>query len=387
MKMSEGLQIPTTVWEAAHVATLELNSVHKYYLSGQKIVHAVDDLNLKVADGELLAVLGPSGCGKSSTMRMIAGLEAVTYGTISIDGKAVNNLTPAQRNVALAFESYALYQHMTVEQNIGFCLSSRGIADAERSSRVHEIAATLGIQNLLGTRPGSLSGGQQQLVSLSRAIVRKPNIVLLDEPISHLDTMTRIETSMRIRELHNRMGITMIYVTHNQEEALALADRIAIMEGGRLLQIGTREQIIEEPANMFVATFVGEPPINLIPCELRKNDGGVVARSAKGGFSVLLSKRQADIASRKGSGEVIAGLRPRDLHLAPLSKDYQSLSGTLRYSEFLGENTNFGVEFEENSIVVATVTPTGRLEKGEKRKVFLDAERLLFFDPDSGLRL
>ena len=187
--------------------------------------------------------------------------------------------------------------------------------------------------------------------------------------------------------MHNRMGITMIYVTHNQEEALALADRIAIMEGGRLLQIGTREQIIEEPANMFVATFVGEPPINLIPCELRKNDDGVVARSAKGGFSVLLSRRQADIASRKGSGEVVVGLRPRDLHLAALSKDYQSLSGTLRYSEFLGENTNFGVEFEENSIVVATVTPTGRLDKGEKRRVFLDAERLLFFDPDSGLRL
>ncbi len=369
------------------MATLALNSVHKYYLSGRKTVHAVNDVSLDVADGELLAVLGPSGCGKSSTMRMIAGLEAVTYGTISIDGKEVNDLSPAQRNVALAFESYALYQHMTVEDNIGFCLSSRGVPGAERASRVSEIASVLGITKLLGMRPGSLSGGQQQLVSLSRAIVRKPNVILLDEPISHLDTITRIETSMRIRELHNRTGITMIYVTHNQEEALALADRIVIMEGGRLLQIGTREQIIEEPANTFVAAFVGEPPINLIPCELSRGDAGMVTRSERGGFSVQLSRRQSETVARESKGKVLVGIRPRDLCLSPLGEVSQSIRGTVRYSEFLGENTNLGLEVEQDRILVASVTPTRALEKGENHSVYLDAERLLLFAPDTGLRL
>jgi multiple sugar transport system ATP-binding protein len=369
------------------MATLSLNNVHKYYLSGRKVVHAVEDLNLAVADGELLAVLGPSGCGKSSTMRMIAGLEAVTYGTIEIGGKEVNGLSPAQRNVALAFESYALYQHMAVEDNIGFCLSSRGVSDKERISRVAEMASLLGIQNLLKKRPGSLSGGQQQLVSLARAIVRKPNIVLLDEPISHLDTITRIETSMRIREVHNRMGITMIYVTHNQEEALALADRIAIMEGGRLLQIGTREQIIEEPLNTFVASFVGEPPINLIPCTLAKTAGEATLRSEKGGFQVRLSQKQAALVEREGSGRITVGLRPRDLSMTAPSPHYQKLSGTLRFSEFLGENTNFGVEIEENRLLLASVVPTGGIEKGRECRIYLDGERLLFFSPESGLRL
>ena len=368
------------------MATLELNSVHKYYRSGRSIVHAVDDLSLEIADGELLAILGPSGCGKSSTMRMIAGLEAVTYGTIRMNGREVNPLSPAERNVALAFESYALYQHMTVGDNIGFCLSSRGVPDAERISRVTQIAQVLGIEDLLETRPGSLSGGQQQLVSLSRAIVRKPNVILLDEPISHLDTMTRLETSMRIRELHHRMGITMVYVTHNQEEALALADRIAIMENGRLLQVGTRQEIIEAPTNTFVAAFVGEPAINLIPCDLTQSAGRVTARSEKGSFRVGLSQRQADTVV-PGNGKVLVGLRPRDVYLSPPTSAAQSLSGTLRYSEFLGESTNLAVELDQGQMLVASVTPTGRLDRGKTCTVYLDPERLLFFSPESGLRL
>ncbi len=369
------------------MATLELDSVHKYYLSGASVVHAVDDLNLMVADGEFLAVLGPSGCGKSSTMRMIAGLEAVTYGSIRIDGKEVNAMSPAQRNVALAFESYALYQHMTVEENVGFCLSSRSVPDAERVSRVKEICSTLGIQGLAKMRPGALSGGQQQLVSLSRAIVRKPNVILLDEPISHLDTITRIETSMRIREIHNRLGITMIYVTHNQEEALALADRIAIMEGGRLLQVGTREQIIEQPINTFVAAFVGEPPINLIPCEIASSEGRTVVRSERGGFTAQLSRQQAEVVAKPNGASVVVGLRPRDLYLQPVGSGSQGLSGTVRYSEFLGENTNMGLEIEEDRTLVASVTPTRGLEKGARRTLYVDSDRLLFFSPDSGLRL
>lgn len=369
------------------MATLDLDGVHKYYLSGKSVVHAVDDLNLNVANGELLAVLGPSGCGKSSTMRMIAGLEAVTYGSVRVDGREVNALSPAQRNVALAFESYALYQHMTVEENVGFCLSSRGVPDAERVARVKEICTTLGIHGLAKMRPGALSGGQQQLVSLSRAIVRKPNVILLDEPISHLDTITRIETSMRIREIHNRMGITMIYVTHNQEEALALADRIAIMEGGRLLQVGTREQIIEQPVNTFVAAFVGEPPINLISCEISSADGRTVVRSERRGFTAQLSRQQAEMVARAGGARVVVGVRPRDMYLAPVGSGSPGLSGTIRYSEFLGENTNLGLEIEEDRSIVASVAPTRGLEKGAACTLYVDGERMLFFSPDSGLRL
>jgi multiple sugar transport system ATP-binding protein len=369
------------------MATLELEAVHKYYRSGKSAVHAVDDLNLDIADGELLAVLGPSGCGKSSTMRMIAGLEAVTYGSIRMDGKEVNALSPAERNVALAFESYALYQHMTVAENIGFCLASRGVHNPERAARVTEIARILGIDGLLEARPGSLSGGQQQLVSLSRAIVRKPNVILLDEPISHLDTMSRLETSMRIRELHHRMRITMVYVTHNQEEALALADRIAIMEGGRLLQVGTRQDIIESPVNTFVAAFVGEPAINLFPCQLQENGGRVTVRSEQGGFRADLSPRQVQAIARHGQGKVLVGLRPRDAYLSPLTHGAQSVSGTLRYAEFLGESTNLGLELDQGQMLVASVAPTSRLERGTPCTIHLDPERLLFFSPHSGLRI
>jgi len=369
------------------MATLRLEGIHKYYRSGKNVVHAVDDLNLDIADGELLAVLGPSGCGKSSTMRMIAGLEAVTYGSIRMDGKEVNALSPAERNVALAFESYALYQHMTVAENVGFCLASRGVPEAERTARVTEIARTLGIDGLLAARPGALSGGQQQLVSLSRAIVRKPNVILLDEPISHLDTMTRLETSMRIRELHHRMRITMVYVTHNQEEALALADRIAIMEGGRLLQVGTRQEIIDSPLNTFVAAFVGEPAINLFPCQLQDSGGRVAARAERSGFQVELSPRQAQAMARHGQGKVLVGLRPRDAYLSPPSNGAQSISGTLRYAEFLGESTNLGLELDQGEMLVASVTPTGRLERGSPCTVHLNPDRLLFFSPESGLRI
>jgi multiple sugar transport system ATP-binding protein len=373
--------------EEVAVATLDLKSLHKYYLSGEKIVHAVNDMNLAVSDGELLAVLGPSGCGKSSIMRMIAGLEAVTYGQVLIDGREVNRQTPAERNVALAFESYALYQHMTVEENIGFCLFSRGIQEDEKTTRVATIASLLGIETLLKIRPGSLSGGQQQLVSLARAIVRNPNVILLDEPISHLDTITRIETSMKIRELHNKMGITMIYVTHNQEEALALADRIVIMEEGRLLQVGTRQEIIEKPYNIFVATFVGEPPINLIRCQLQEKDGEVTANSEGGGFKLHLSKAQLTVVAQGRGKEIIVGIRPRDVSFFQKGLDGQSFSANLRYSEFLGENTNVGLEYEEAKMIVASVSPMKGLTKGENRKVFFDADKALFFEVESGLRL
>lgn len=369
------------------MASIDLINVHKYYLSGKQVVHAVDDLNIHIADGELLAVLGPSGCGKSSTMRMIAGLEAVTYGRILIDGKEVNQLTPAQRNIALAFESYALYQHMTIEENIGFCLSVRGVSEKERKTRVHEIADMLGISDILSMRPGSLSGGKQQLVSLARAIIRKPNVILFDEPISHLDTTTRLETSMKIRELHNHTGITMIYVTHNQEEALALADRIVIMDGGKLQQIGTREEIIEKPVNTFVAKFVGEPPINLIDCSVLKNSSSYFLISQGGGINVQLSEKQQKLVTDAKLDKITIGLRPRDLHSSPVIDNCKKLKGKLKYCEFLGENSNISLEYEDGKEIVASVFPDSSLKREMAFEIFFDPEKLFFFSPKTKLLL
>ena len=369
------------------MASVALKSVHKYYLSEKKTVHAVDDLNLDIADGEFVAVLGPSGCGKSSTMRMIAGLEAVTLGSILIDGREVNALSPAQRNIALAFESYALYQHMTIEENIGFCLDVRKVEPTEIKRRVHEIADLLGISDILGVRPGSLSGGKQQLVSLARAIVRKPNVILLDEPISHLDTITRLDVSMRIREIHNQTGITMIYVTHNQEEALALADRIVIMDNGRLQQTGKRDQIINEPVNTFVATFVGEPPINFIPCGIKEEGQKKYVVSPEGKIRFTLTEKQSEAIRRENLDTVNIGIRPRDLSTVKREGHYEEVIGRIHYSEFIGETTNLGVEYEKGSQIVASVAPGRDLKKGNECILYFDTNKLLIFSLSTNLRL
>lgn len=369
------------------MASVSLKNVHKYYLSDKKTVHAVDDLNLEIADGELVAVLGPSGCGKSSTMRMIAGLEAVTLGGIQIDGREVNALSPAQRNIALAFESYALYQHMTVERNIGFCLSVRNVEENEIRKRVGEIAELLGITDILGLRPGSLSGGKQQLVSLARAIVRKPNVILLDEPISHLDTITRLDVSMKIREIHNQTGITMIYVTHNQEEALALADRIVIMENGRLQQAGRREEIINKPINTFVATFVGEPPINLIKCRIAEEGGFRYAVSEGDRIRFRLTDTQAETVSRENLDGVNIGIRPRDLFTTKKETHFERITGQIRYSEFIGEMTNLGIECGNGSQLVASVAPRRDLTKGGECSLYFDKSKVFLFSPETNLRL
>jgi len=235
------------------MAVISLEKVNKYYYSRRRLVHAVKDLDMEIKEGEFVSIVGPSGCGKSSTMRMIAGLEGITDGAIRFDGKVVNAMSPAERNVALAFESYALYQHMTVRENISFCLRNKKLSRQQIKEQVDWVTELLSIGNILELKPVSLSGGQQQLVSLARALVRNPSVTLLDEPISHLDSRSRKDISLAIRRVHRELGLTLIYVTHNQEEAFALADRIAVMNEGVLQQVGTREEILSKPANLFVA--------------------------------------------------------------------------------------------------------------------------------------
>ncbi|NNF29029.1 MAG: ABC transporter ATP-binding protein [Gemmatimonadetes bacterium] len=225
----------------------------------------IEALDLEVVPGELLVLLGPSGCGKSTLLRLIAGLEEPSAGSVSIGGRAVDDVPPALRNVAMVFQSYALYPHMTVAQNLGFGLKSRGLSRAEIHDRVARTAETLELSELLERKPGQLSGGQQQRVALGRALVREPGVFLLDEPLSNLDAGLRLKTRDEIAALHRRLGTTMVFVTHDQMEAMSLGQRIAVMDQGRLQQIGTPEQIYDRPANLFVARFIGTPAINLAP--------------------------------------------------------------------------------------------------------------------------
>lgn len=247
------------------MATLELRNVEKHYGG----VHAVDGIDLSIADGEFLAILGPSGCGKSTTMRMIAGLEPPTKGDILIGGEVVTHLPPRLRNVSMVFQSYALYPHMSVAENIAFPLKVRHVARAEREQKVKWVAKLMGVERLLQRRPARLSGGEKQKVALARALVRDPTLFIFDEPLSSLDAKVRAMARSELRLLHDRTGITTVYVTHDQLEALGMGDRIAVMENGRVRQVGTPQELYAHPADTFVASFLGMPPMNLLERDSR----------------------------------------------------------------------------------------------------------------------
>jgi multiple sugar transport system ATP-binding protein len=251
------------------VASIKLESVHKKY--GE--VHAVRGISFEVRDKEFVALLGPSGCGKSSTMRMIAGLEEISGGTIYFDGKPVNRVRPRDRNVAMAFETYALYPTLTVYENLAFPLRCAGWSQNKVDQKVREHARLMELSRLLDRMPGELSGGQAQRVGLGRALVREPAVFLLDEPISHLDTRQRFRMRQFIKRLHLELGYTMILVTHDQEEAMAMADRIVVMNEGEVLQIGTPDEVYQHPTDEFVAGFVGEPPMNFLDGRIQRSDG------------------------------------------------------------------------------------------------------------------
>ncbi|MBC8388250.1 MAG: ABC transporter ATP-binding protein, partial [Actinobacteria bacterium] len=321
------------------------------------------------------------------TMRMIAGLEQITDGNIYINNKKVNDLDPATRNVALAFESYALYQHMTVRENISFCLKVKKFSKKEIEEKINWAGNLLGISEILESKPASLSGGQQQLVSVARALIRKPSVTLLDEPISHLDTRTRLKISLKIRQIQNETKLTMVYVTHNQEEALALADKIAVMNNGELQQVGERSKIIDKPINTFVADFIGEPSINFIECQLLNDNNTLKAVSENGSFQIKLDKEIASTVKYNNLDNLIIGIRPIDLYTEQDKKDSKKIVGEIIYFEFLGETGIVKARIGGQTDMVVVVNPSLKFKKGEKIDLYFNIEKVHFFNPGNGIRI
>ncbi|MCB9453054.1 MAG: ABC transporter ATP-binding protein [Anaerolineaceae bacterium] len=362
------------------MASVELRNLRKTY---DKKNWAVDDVSLTIPDGELLALLGPSGCGKSSTMRMIAGLEELTSGEIYFDGQLINRVPPQKRNVAMVFETYALYPTLTVYENLAFPLRSAGWAKQDITKRVDEIVDILGVQEFLTHKPRELSSGQSQLVGLGRALMRQPNVFVMDEPISHLDTRLRSRMRSYIKRLHLDLGYTMLYVTHDQEEAMALADRIAIMERGKIVQAGTPQEIFHDPINMYVGGFVGEPPMNFLACQAeRQND--TLSLSYKGHAIPL----PGDTAATRQDipRDVVVGVRPFYIDSAPAPSDRHTIPADVFVVEAMGDSAVISVNAEDTRLQVVTESHT-TIRSGDTVWLGIDPAYMLLFDQVTGARL
>jgi len=287
------------------MATVTFDHATRLYPGGTRA--AVDQLNLDIADGEFLVLVGPSGCGKSTSLRMLAGLEEVNDGHIYIGEKDVTDIPPKDRDIAMVFQNYALYPHMTVAENMGFALKIAGVNKDERAQRVQEAAKLLDLEPYLSRKPKALSGGQRQRVAMGRAIVRQPQVFLMDEPLSNLDAKLRVQTRTQIASLQRRLGVTTVYVTHDQTEALTMGDRIAVLKDGLLQQVGTPRELYERPNNVFVAGFIGSPAMNLFPADL--GEGGVKF----GSYMIPLTR---DVVSSTNGKQVTIGVRPEDLEVS-----------------------------------------------------------------------
>jgi multiple sugar transport system ATP-binding protein len=316
---------------------------------------AVDGFDLQIDDGEFLVLLGPSGCGKSTVLRLLAGLEQASEGTISIGGKRVDDVDSKDRDLAMVFQSYALYPHMTVEKNIAFPLRPRNIAKAERARLTREAAAMLGLEGLLHRKPSQLSGGQRQRVALARAIVRNPAVFLMDEPLSNLDAKLRAQTRSELVELHRRLRTTFIYVTHDQVEAMTMADRVAIMDHGRLQQLGSPQAVYDRPANLFVARFVGSPPMNILSGVLEPARRSVVVAGASLPAPLSLCER----FSARATVPLAVGIRPEHLRLTDPSRPGSHIAATVTLVEALGHEQLVHVTIASGAPVVVRVPMLG----------------------------
>ena len=351
------------------MATVEFKNLVKSFGQTQ-VLHGID---LQVKDGEFIVFVGPSGCGKSTTLRLLAGLDEVTSGEILIGDVVVNNLEPKERNIAMVFQNYAIYPHMTVRKNIGFGLRTSKLPKADKEKRVEEIAETLGMTELLDRRPGQLSGGQRQRVAIGRAMVREPLVFLFDEPLSNLDAQLRSQMRLEIKKLHQDMGTTIIFVTHDQVEAMTLADRIVIMKDGHIQQVGTPSDVYENPANLFVAQFIGAPSMNTLPGSFAD---GVVSLDA--GPEIPTNKKI-------DTDKVTIGIRPSAL--IPAKGDEASIfEGTVKFVEPLGAEALVYVDIG-NADVIATFPGRTPPEVGQKIRLATPFEEISFFDTLTGVAL
>jgi multiple sugar transport system ATP-binding protein len=359
------------------MAELILKTLTKIYTQAQP--PAVDQLNLGVRDGEFIALLGPSGCGKSTTLRMVAGLESITSGEIRVGGKLVNELHPKDRGVGLAFENYALYPPLKVRDNLAFNLRAHGLGVKEINRRVDEIAQTLQIQELLDLKPAALSSGQKQRVNMARAMIRRPAVLLLDEPLSHLDARLRVELRTEIKRLHAEQRFTTIIVTHDQLEAMALADRIAVMNEGKLQQFDTPLEVFNHPANEFVAGFLGEPPMNIFRIVI--DSGRLVIPNTDFALPITPGVQKL-IGSRK---ELSFGVRPWGIRVGQ-SETLGSVPGKVTVVEDLGDETRVGVRYGD-ILIMSSIPVTRRYRPGSPVYLSFNEEDLNLFEPTTGARL
>jgi multiple sugar transport system ATP-binding protein len=391
------------------MAQITFENVSKKYPDG---LHAVRSLDLAIDNGEFLVLVGPSGCGKSTALRMVAGLEDISEGRIRVGGIVANDLSPRDRNIAMVFQSYALYPHLTVADNIGFGLRVRGAPRREIAARVEAAARMLELTEYLGRKPAQLSGGQRQRVAMGRAIVREPHAFLMDEPLSNLDARLRVQMRAEISRIQKVTGVTTIYVTHDQIEAMTMGDRVAVLNRGVLQQIGPPRALYHEPANLFVASFIGSPAINLLEGMIFSSEGGYVLGLGAARFAVpsTLLDRRAAIAGYAGR-PVVAGLRPETLTLdATGSSANGALTGVVAFAEDLGATLLVHLDVDapppkfpggdvaldeaaelaargDRARIRVMVDGFRVLRPGERVRVAIDLDRLLLFDPQTGLAI
>lgn len=359
------------------MASVTLNHITKSY-SDLQVVHGI---NMDIKDGEFVVLVGPSGCGKSTTLRMIAGLETITSGDLLIGERRVNDVAPKDRDIAMVFQNYALYPHMNVQQNLAFGLKLRSFPKDEIQNRVNSAAEITGLMPYLKRKPGTLSGGQRQRVALARAIVRDPQVFLFDEPLSNLDAKLRVQMRMEITRLQKRLGVTTVYVTHDQTEAMTMADRIAVMKDGVLQQYDTPLAIYRQPVNLFVAGFIGSPSMNFIQGKIQNG----VFKDENGTLSMPLEQYAPKF--QQGS-EVILGIRPEDLHgdNGLQIESYSPWKIVVDAIEPLGSDSY--LYFKNGSRdMIARILPEGHSESGSNRTIYIDRAKLHYFDPETGIRL
>jgi len=359
------------------MAEVSLHKLNKKF----DLTHVVKDVDLKIHDKEFMVFVGPSGCGKTTTLRMIAGLEAVTAGEIRIDDRVVNEVPPMDRDIAMVFQNYALYPHMSVASNLAFGLKMRKFEKSEIEKRIKNAASILGIESLLQRKPRQLSGGQRQRVALGRAIVRDPKVFLFDEPLSNLDAKLRVQMRVELKKLHERLAVTSVYVTHDQVEAMTLGDRVVVMKDGVVQQCGEPLELYNTPANRFVAGFIGSPAMNFADVTISENGGRAMAEAP--GLKIILPPEIAARARAKLGRKATLGIRPENIHVAgPADAADYSFDSSVEVVEQLGSEILLDTRVGD-ALFVASIEPTARVRAHDKLRLALKPERLHLFDAET----